>query len=157
MKKKELMRRMVLLAFACLIPMIMSTVATNVMVQAVILPIQELITELDNQYQMTCQEALNMAAIQSVQSFLLEAKLLYSCNATTLMVLLIHAVSTAIGGVVGHIVCEGPLSDCCTDELWSICYEHDATTADIAETILVGIATLLCVYLLLRSKLSAFL
>ena len=57
--------------------------------------------------------------------------------------LLIHAVSTAIGGVVGQIVCEGPLNDWCTDELWFICDEHDATTADIVETILVGIATLL--------------
>lgn len=157
MKQKKSLRRIVLLMFTCLIPMIISAVATNVMVQAVILPIQELITELANQYQMASQEAMNMVAIQSVQSFFLEAKLLYSCHATTLMVLLIHAVSTVIGGVVGHIVCEGPLSDWCTDELWSICDEHDATTADIVETILVGIATLLCVYLFLRSKLSAFL
>lgn len=157
MNKKRLFRLIVLLMFVGLIPMIISKVVTNITVQTVMLPIQEMITGLTNQYQVTSQEALDLVSDQSVQNFLLETKLLYGRHVTTFIVLLTHAVSTVIGGIVGNIVCEGPLSDWCTDGLLAICDGYDETTADIAETILVGIAMLLCVYLSLRAKLSAFL
>lgn len=157
MDKKKLFRHIVLLAFVGLIPMIISKVVTNIMVQTVMLPIQEMITGLKSQYQTTSQEALELASDQSIQNFLMETKLLYGRYVTTFIVLFTHTVSTAIGGIVGGIMCEGPLSDWCTDGLWPICDGYDETTADIAETILVGFAALLCVYLPLHSKLSAFL
>ena len=130
----------------------------GIMTHAVILPIQASIMELAKQYQAVSQETLNVTASQSVQRFLLDTRLLYSCHATTFTVLITHVVSTAACGAIGNIVCEGPLRDLCTDELMANCSDwYNDTTADFLETILVGMITLFCVYLLVRSELSAFL
>ena len=126
------------------------------MIHDIILPVQESMSELANQYQAVSQEAMSAAADQSIQSFLHDTGLQFSSYGIVFTVLFVCAVSIMIGNIVSEIVCEGPLG-WCIDELSAFCSEEDIRATDTAEKIIVWIAAFLCVCLILYSELSAFL
>lgn len=157
MDKKVLLRRVIIMVLVCLVPVIISKVVACIMVHKMILPIQESMSELANQYQAVSQEAMSAAADQSIQSFLHDTGLQFSSYGIAFTVLFVCAVSIKIGNIVSEIVCEGSLRKWCIDELSAFCSEEDIRATDTAEKIIAGIAAFLCVCLMLYSELSAFL
>lgn len=157
MDKKVLLRRVIIMVLVGLVPVIISKVVACIMIHKTILPVQEAMSELANQYQTVSQEAMSAAANRSIQSFLHDTGLQFSSYGIAFTVLFVCAVSIMIGNIVSEIVCEGPLRKWCIDELSAFCSEEDIRATDTAEKIIVGIAAFLCVCLMLYSELSAFL
>lgn len=153
MDKKKIFR----IILVGLVPIIISKVVACIMIHKIILPVQEAMSELANQYQTVSQEAMSAAADRSIQNFLLDTGLQFNSYGIAFTVLFIYVVSTMICGIINEIVCERQLRKWCIDELSAFCSEEDNRATDTAETILVVIAAFLCVCLMLYSELSAFL
>lgn len=157
MDKKVLIRRVIIMVLVGLVPVIISKMVACIMIHKIILPIQEAMSELANQYQAVSQEAMSAAAYRSIQNFLLDTGLQFNSYGIAFTVLFIYVVSTMICSIINEIVCEYQLRHLCIDELSAFCSEEDIRATDTAETIIAGIAAFLCVCLMLYSELSAFL
>lgn len=157
MDKKVLLRRVIIMVLVGLVPVIISKVVACIMIHKIIVPVQESISKLANQYQAVSQEAMSAAADRSIQNFLLDTSLQFNSYGIAFTVLFIYVVSTMICGIINEIVCEYQLRHLCIDELSAFCNEEDIRATDTAEKIIAGIAAFLCVCLMLYSELSAFL